>query len=181
MAKIFLTEEQWEIKYKPLKNEITNREEWNGRLYETYGLDDAHVRKMAQEKPTQVWTILTGGNCGDTIVQGFHYVDRFCHFITEVPFSPEDEVEVLLDGSLEFGLEDRDKQNFLDFVQSLDENYFDEGFYEDEFKENAEELLNQYNEAEDKFYPFEELFVYVKENVLNFEQAFSLYLKRNNL
>lgn len=181
MAKIFLTEEQWEIKYKPLKNEITNREEWNGCMFETFGLDNTFIRNFAMQKPNQVWTILTGGQCGDTIVQGFHYVDRFCHFITEVPFSPEDDVEVLLEGSQEFGLEDRDKQNFLDFIQTLDENYFDEGFYEKEFKDNVKELVVQYNNAQDKFYPFEELFVYVSQNVLNFDTQFSKYLKKNNL
>lgn len=156
MKKIFLREEQWEEKYKPQQNHISGREEYNGWMFETYGEDDEFIRKFAQENPNRVWTVLTGLPTGDTIIQGFHLVDRYCHFITEVPFSDEEDVEVLTEGSVEYGLTDEDRDRFIEFAKSWEEN--------DE-ENQIPELIEAYEKAEDKFYPFEELFVYVRQLV----------------
>ncbi len=90
-----MTLEEWEEKYKPIQNTVTNREEFNGWMFETYEEDDAYIREYAQKNPLNVWTVLTGtSERGDVIVQGLHYVDRYCYFITENPFDENDEVEV---------------------------------------------------------------------------------------
>jgi hypothetical protein len=95
MALKEMTYDEWIEKYKPIQNTITNREEYNGWMFETYDEDDAYIREYAQKHPHNVWTVLTGtSERGDVIVQGWHYVDRYCYFITENPFDEKDEVEV---------------------------------------------------------------------------------------
>lgn len=88
---IKMTYDEFIEKYKPIQNTITNRDEFNGWMFETYGEDDEYIRKVAQEKPNTVWTIYDD----DTMTNGWHYVNRFAYFITEVPF--EDNVVIEID------------------------------------------------------------------------------------
>jgi hypothetical protein len=84
-----LTWDEWEEQFKPVRNTITKREEVNGWLFETFGKDEEHIRKLADNPKTAntVWTWLDTGN-GLVIVNGWHYVNRFGYFITKVPFDP---------------------------------------------------------------------------------------------
>lgn len=97
MAYKKITFEQWEETYKPIQNTVSNREEYNGWMFETYDEDEQFVKETAQKNPNVVWTVLTGTDEGDVLVQGFHYVNRLCYFITEIPFDDRDEIEVYLD------------------------------------------------------------------------------------
>jgi len=181
MKTTYLTFDQWAEKYKPIKNELTNREEYNGWMFETFDKDDMFIRHFAMEKPNQVWTILTGGECGDTLVQGFHYVDRFCHFITEIPFSNDENVEILLEGSQEFDLSEKEFEDFIDFLPTINAgDLVNEDEFE-EFNSTYKELLNSYrcSTDENKFINFQKLFVYVHQNVDNLDGIFDNYLDDN--
>lgn len=107
METIEMTYDDWIEKYKPVQNTVSNREEYNGWMFETFGEDDEYVRKMAETNPHNVWTVITGTERGDVIIQGWHYVDRFCYFITENPFDEKEDVSVYLD-------EEEGMENILD-------------------------------------------------------------------
>lgn len=85
--------EQFEKEFKPEKNKITKREEFNGWLYETYGEDEEYVKEFAKKNPNRVWTILDVGYI--TIGNGWHYVNRFGYIITKKAFDPNQEIEVV--------------------------------------------------------------------------------------
>lgn len=174
MKSVFLTEEQWEEKYKPQQNHISKREEWNGWMFETYGEDDEFIRLFAIKNPNKVWTVLTGIPTGDTIVQGFHLVNRYCHFITDVDFSNEENVEILTEGSMEYGLTKEDRKRFIEFAKSWEK---------DDEENQITELIAAYENADNKFYPFEELFVYVRQLVdeqEHFDTCWSDFKSDNN-
>jgi hypothetical protein len=86
-----MTYDKWFDTFKPKQNEVTdpNRCSHGGTMYETYGADEAHIRAVSQTAPNTVWTILDVGKL--IIVPGWHLVDRFAYFITEVPWKPEQE------------------------------------------------------------------------------------------
>ena len=79
-----LTYEQWEEKYLPITNYITNE----GFAYETYGDEVNHV---AQQDEHYIWTEMDGDN-GVYLVNGFHYVNRIQYYITTNPWSEGDDV-----------------------------------------------------------------------------------------
>lgn len=82
MEKIISWDEFGE-QFKPTKNVITERDEFNGWLYETYGEDEAYIRRIAEQSPDHVWTIVDVGYL--CIVSGWHFVNRFGYIITELP------------------------------------------------------------------------------------------------
>lgn len=49
--------------------------------FETYGEDIKHVLRVAEQHPRRVWTLLDGEE-NVILVNGFHYVNRICYFIT---------------------------------------------------------------------------------------------------
>ena len=93
MAKkqITMDADKWMETYKPVLvhpkavNGIAPEDQapWSGTMFETYGVELAHVETVAQRRPLTIWTLLDDGA---TIISGFHYVNRFGYFITEVPF-----------------------------------------------------------------------------------------------
>lgn len=83
----------FEERYKPIQNHITNREEFNGWMFETYGADDDYIRTLAKTEPNRIWTII---DCDDDliIVNGWHYVNRFAYVVTEIAFNEDEEIQV---------------------------------------------------------------------------------------
>lgn len=64
----------------------------SGTMPETYGREEAYVWALANgDKEQCVWTLLDCDG-GMTVVPGFHYVNRFGYFVTEVPWKPEDKL-----------------------------------------------------------------------------------------
>lgn len=81
---VTITWDGFDAKFKPIKNTITNRDEFNECLFETYGEDEEHVIETAKTKPNNVWTIVdTDGEL--MVISGLHFVNRFGYFITEIP------------------------------------------------------------------------------------------------
>lgn len=103
-----ITEDEWIEQYKPTLNKfhMDPDREWNGWLYETYGVEETHVRQVAQVNEAFVWTIIDGDG-GLSITSGFHYVNRFGYIITEKP-ADEDFIDVTLDdeGEIDLDLDD---------------------------------------------------------------------------
>lgn len=88
--------EKWIRDYKPVQNTVSNREEFDGFLFETYGEDLAFVSEKAQAEPAKVWTILdSDGKL--TLTNGFHIVNRYGYMVTEIPFTGTEPIEVKAD------------------------------------------------------------------------------------
>ena len=73
----------WEAKYKPIKNHITGE---NDDKFETYGEELEFVR--AQD-PRAIWTLVDGDDGNLYIVDGYHLVNRVNYFVTNLPFEGE--------------------------------------------------------------------------------------------
>jgi len=82
-----MTWEEFGAEYKPMQNHVSNRDEFNGWLFETYGEDEKYVREFAQlgNNGANVWTIIEGEQNQMCIISGWHFVNRFGYVITEVP------------------------------------------------------------------------------------------------
>ena len=77
-------------KYKPIQNHIDTNRSHEGLMFETYGEELEFVKESDQHC---IWTLT---DCEDTVIiqSGFHYVNRLGYFITEVPFTAEDNIQV---------------------------------------------------------------------------------------
>ena len=81
-----ITYEIFEETYKPIKNPFVQDSSYNGCMFETYGVELAHVREQDNKN---IWTIINCENEESWIIPGFHFVDRFGYFITEIPWESE--------------------------------------------------------------------------------------------
>lgn len=78
----FYTYQSWFDTFKPIKNKITNGEDYH---FETYG--DEYEFVKAQD-PNTIWTEVDGDS-GTYIVAGWHYVNRIHYYITEEKWDDE--------------------------------------------------------------------------------------------
>ena len=83
---MIITFEIFEETYKPIKNPFVQDSSYNGCMFETYGVELAHVREQDNKN---IWTIINCENEESWIIPGFHFVDRFGYFITEIPWESE--------------------------------------------------------------------------------------------
>jgi len=83
-----ITEDQFDD-LKPISNPHGDHG-WNGTMWETHGAELNFVRNQPKER---VWTLIDGEE-GPTVISGFHPVDAIGHFVTELPWTEETEVEV---------------------------------------------------------------------------------------
>ena len=95
---IELTFDEWLETYKPITNHIdTNasfqNESGNGIMFETYGEE---VEFVKQQDPNRIWMYGSGDDGGTYIWSGWGFVNRLGYFITEVPFSDSEIVQVLV-------------------------------------------------------------------------------------
>ena len=67
--------------FRPFRHPGVQFDIWGGHGLETFGTDLQIVRQYDQD---YVWTLLEGDQ-GEWIVPGFHYVNRLCYLLTEVP------------------------------------------------------------------------------------------------
>jgi len=79
--------DEWVEQYRPIEN--TKGDSgfcFDGRymMFESYGSDLAHVLRVTKESPEKVWTIIEGDDGEMYLTNGYHIVNRFGHFITEV-------------------------------------------------------------------------------------------------
>lgn len=82
-----ITFEIFEKTYKPIKNPFVQDSSYNGCMFETYGIEVAHVREQDVKK---IWTLIDGENENWYIIPGFHFVNRFGYFICENEWESED-------------------------------------------------------------------------------------------
>lgn len=81
---IEMTESEWYSKYKPITNKFVNE----GFSFETYGQQLDYV---CQQPHSTVWTEMDGDN-GVYIVSGYHLANRINYYITEIPWTDEDDI-----------------------------------------------------------------------------------------
>lgn len=84
---MIITFEIFEETYKPQKNPFVQDSSYDGCMFETYGVELAHVKEQDNKN---IWTIINCENEEIWIIPGFHFVDRFGYFITEIPWESED-------------------------------------------------------------------------------------------
>lgn len=95
---IEMTFEEWEAKYKPIKNHLDKNasfqdESGNGIMFETYGEE---VEFVKSQDPSKIWTYGDGDNC-TYISNGWHYINRLGYFITEESSDVEnDTIQVIV-------------------------------------------------------------------------------------
>ena len=70
--------EDWILEYQPIKDSYGDI-----RLFETYGEDVKVVKEAIPER--KVWTLVSG-DYGDSILSGWHFVNRVGYYITEKSF-----------------------------------------------------------------------------------------------
>lgn len=77
----------WEEKFKPIPNHI----EKGTMMFETFGKELDFVRSCP---PSNVWTLLDvdGDLC---LSEGFHFVNRLGYYITEIPYEPDTNYQVM--------------------------------------------------------------------------------------
>lgn len=101
--------------YKPINNPFVQDSSYDGCMFETYGIELAHVREQDNKN---IWTIINCENEESWIIPGFHFVDRFGYFITEISWLPED--ELILQVNDNEIISDLDAAKYCyDFAQSI--------------------------------------------------------------
>jgi hypothetical protein len=90
MAK--LSFDKWFDKYRPIKNPFNPEGSCEGTMFETYGEELAFVQARNNDL---VWTqVEVDGKM--YIIPGFHRVNRFSYYITELPWTDPD-IEIKVD------------------------------------------------------------------------------------
>jgi hypothetical protein len=106
-----ITFENFEETYKPIKNPFVQDSSYDGCMFETYGVELAHVKEQDNKN---IWTIINCENEESWIIPGFHFVNCFGYFITEIPWESEDiqvndnemcTIEEAIDYCMDFGEE----------------------------------------------------------------------------
>ena len=80
--------DKWAEKYKPVKNHFKNSGEY---AYDTYGEEVEYIKTV---DPKYVWTWVQG-DMSDLIITGMAFVNRLSYYVTEVPWTDEDEYALL--------------------------------------------------------------------------------------
>ena len=92
---IELTWEQFENEFKPIKNHLVN--DPDSTMFETYGDELEFVRA---QNPYTIWTYADGDYCS-YVSSGYHLINRIGYYITEVPFEPDTEYELIVSTEVE--------------------------------------------------------------------------------
>jgi hypothetical protein len=80
---------EWADKYKPIKNHLVS--DSDQQMFETYGEELEFVQSV---EPNRIWTYLQG-DMSDLICAGYHFVNRIGYYISEVPWTNEDDYVLL--------------------------------------------------------------------------------------
>lgn len=88
---IEMTYEEWEYKFKPIKNHLTESAAFDGTMFETYGEELEFVQNS---NPECIWTEGQGDDGGCYIWNEYHYINRLGYFITEIPCPPNTTIQI---------------------------------------------------------------------------------------
>lgn len=80
--------------FRPVKNTIKPRADWNGCMFETFGDELEYVLSIDRINPRRVWTILDCDGAA-VVASGFHHVNRIGYLITEIPAEEGVDYEML--------------------------------------------------------------------------------------
>jgi len=90
---IEITEDEFFEKFTRVLNHIDTNASFDGCMFETYSQELEYVKKIAQESPKRVWTIIEGERDSLYYSLGFHLVNRLGFIITEEE-APNLEIDV---------------------------------------------------------------------------------------
>ena len=82
-----LTFAQWQTKYQPKTNQFAEGAAF-GMMFET---DGAEVEFVKSHAPQHIWTWVDDGEGGSGLSAGWHFVNRLGYFVTEEPWTDENE------------------------------------------------------------------------------------------
>lgn len=129
--------EKWVEEYKPMINYIDPDSSFNQTMFETYGDEVEHVCDRANTPDTAltVWTYIDGEN-GTYIINGYHYVNRIGHFITEKSAETDATYEIVVSQDSTYGgvsyiydesnIDDFYKDNLIAIGADISYSYVDE-------------------------------------------------------
>jgi hypothetical protein len=80
---------EWAEKYKPINNHLSKSPDY--QMFETYGEELEYVKTVESNR---IWTYLDG-DMSSLICAGYHFVNRIGYYITEVPWTDEDDYVLL--------------------------------------------------------------------------------------
>lgn len=88
--------DKWIELFKPIKNTITGREEYNGFMFETFGKDFDFIKETSKDNPLLVWRVVEEDD-GFVICSGYdENIYPFCYFVTKVE-SPSSKFKFYMD------------------------------------------------------------------------------------
>jgi len=90
---IWMTDEKFITQFEPQTNHLDDNASWGGMMYETYGAEMDYVRKIYEESPGRVWTVLDDGEVS-FLSSGFHFVNRMGYIVTKNVCPDNVEIEV---------------------------------------------------------------------------------------
>lgn len=79
LTQVHMSEEEWFENFEPMTNHLN---EYGGITFETFGKDVEYIFKL---DPHYVWTYVDGDE-EPCIVEGRHYVNRLCYYVTRHPW-----------------------------------------------------------------------------------------------
>lgn len=89
-----MTYDKWLDHYKPIKNHIDENASMDGHMFETFGSEELFVRGT---KESLIWTIVSGDDGNDYLVDGFHFINRLGYLIASRSRKPGESIEINLD------------------------------------------------------------------------------------
>lgn len=92
---VSITFDEWEEQYKPMNNPRIKREHnYDDLDFDTHDQEDVEFINAIKDE-NRIWTFGDNGEC-DYITSGWHYVNRLCYHVTEVPKPADTIVQVLI-------------------------------------------------------------------------------------
>ena len=88
---VSLTWKEFEEQYKPIKNHFSK--DPDEIMFETYGEEVEFV--LSKEAEHKVWTYADGDYCS-YVASGYYYINRIGYYISEVPFDPNTDYEIIV-------------------------------------------------------------------------------------
>ncbi len=91
-----MTFEEWFDKYKPLLNPLNKvKKEQDDEDYQVYwGTLEENDFLNDNKGESRIWTVVEGDRDSLYLQSGYHRVNRMYHFVTEVPYEEEFQIEI---------------------------------------------------------------------------------------
>jgi hypothetical protein len=94
-----ITEDKFREQFPLITNHLRENASWtygegNGCLFETYGEEEEFVM---QQDPRCIWTLIEGDSGRESVISGFHRVNRIGYLISSVPIPENTSFSVRLE------------------------------------------------------------------------------------